>query len=210
MDVLHEFVTWVIGWAYTPYGPIALAVVAFAESSFFPVPPDSLMIPLALSNPARALFLALVATAASVTGGMLGYLIGLKGGRPLAKRLVSDEKLALVQHYYRRYDIWAVAIAGFSPIPYKVFSISAGIFVLDFKRFIVASILGRGGRFFLVGGLIYLLGPTIQAYLTRYLGLATVGFVALLIGGFYALRVLSARLPKPGLPIELGGPSTES
>jgi membrane protein YqaA with SNARE-associated domain len=193
MEILRDLVAWTMGWAATPYGGIALFAIAFAESSFFPVPPDVLLIPLALTRTSWALLFAAVATAGSLAGGVLGYFIGDKGGRPLLQRFFKPEKVALVQGYYRRYDVWAVGMAGFTPIPYKLFSISAGAFGLDLKRFILASIVGRGGRFFLVGLAILIFGESVRAFLDEYFDLAVVAFAVLFIGGFYIINLLARR-----------------
>ena len=193
MEILHDLIAWTSGWAATPYGGLALFAIAFAESSFFPVPPDVLLIPLALANTPWALLFAAIATAGSTVGGILGYYIGDKGGRPLLQRFFKAEKVALVQGYYRRYDVWAVGMAGFTPIPYKLFSISAGAFGLDLKRFILASIVGRGGRFFLVGLAILVFGEAVKAFLDEYFDLAVVAFAVLFIGGFYAINFLARR-----------------
>jgi membrane protein YqaA with SNARE-associated domain len=193
MEFLRDLVEWTVAWAHTPYGGVALFAIAFAESSFFPVPPDVLMIPLALAQTAKALLFAAICTAGSALGGIFGYLIGDKGGRPLLQRLFKPEKIALVQSYYRRYDVWAVGIAGFTPIPYKLFSISAGVFGLDFKRFVLASIAGRGSRFFLVGLVIMVFGEPVKAFLDTYFDLVVIAFAVLFIGGFYVLNVLARR-----------------
>ncbi len=195
MDFLRELVAWTTGWADSPFGAVALFAIALAESSFFPVPPDVLMIPLALGDTAQALFFAAVATAGSTVGGILGYFIGAKGGRPLLQRFFKPDKVAMVQNQYRRHDVWAVGLAGFTPIPYKLFSISAGVFGLDLKRFILASTLGRGGRFFLVGLTIILFGESVKAFLENYFDLAVIGFSVMLIGGFFAVKLLARRRP---------------
>lgn len=210
MDFLRDLVEWTVAWAHTPYGGVALFVVAFAESSFFPVPPDVLMIPLALAQTAKALLFAAVATAGSTLGGIFGFLIGDKGGRPLLQRLFKPEKVALVQGYYRRYDVWAVGLAGFTPIPYKLFSISAGALGLDFKRFVLASIAGRGGRFFLVGLAIMVFGEPVKAFLDAYFDLAVIAFAVLFIGGFYVINLLARRAQRQALasPSEASNPST--
>lgn len=211
MEFLRDLVQWTVSWADTPYGGVALFAIAFAESSFFPVPPDVLMIPLALAQTAKALLFAAVATAGSTLGGIFGFLIGDKGGRPLLQRLFKAEKVALVQGYYQRYDVWAVGLAGFTPIPYKLFSISAGAFGLDFKRFVLASIAGRGGRFFLVGLVIMVFGEPVKAFLDTYFELAVIAFAVLFIGGFYAINVLSRRAAGRQVMASLsetGNPST--
>ena len=193
MEIVKSLITWVASFAATPYGAWALFGVAFAESSFFPVPPDVLLIALALARPEGALWFAAVCTAGSVLGGCFGYAIGRYGGRPLLQRLFAPHKIALVQHYFQKYDVWAVGIAAFSPIPYKVFTIAAGVFLLDVKRFTVVSIAGRGGRFFAVGGLFYFFGEPIAAFIAKYFEMLTVGFVVLLLGGFWVVHRVSKR-----------------
>jgi membrane protein YqaA with SNARE-associated domain len=213
MEVLRNLIAWTSGWAATPYGGVALFGIAFAESSFFPVPPDVLLIPMALAKTSWALLFAAVATAGSTAGGILGFYIGDKGGRPLLQRFFKAEKVALVQGCYRRYDVWAVGMAGFTPIPYKLFSISAGAFGLDLKRFILASIVGRGGRFFLVGLAILIFGESVKAFLDEYFELAVVAFAVLFIAGFYAINLLArrgARQDEQVSPPPAGGPPLSS
>lgn len=172
-------------------GPWGLFLLSFAESSFFPVPPDILLIALALITPKASFYLALITTIGSVLGALFGYFIGLLGGRPLLERFVSKEKISLVHDYFNRYEAWAIGIAGFTPIPYKIFTISAGVFYINFTRFVLASIISRGGRFFLVGSAIYLFGPTIRYYIERYFNLFTIAFVLLLLLGFGALKIMA-------------------
>lgn len=188
---LTAMIDWVLGWAHTPYADLALAVLAFAESSFFPIPPDVLMIALCLIHPAGAVGYALICTGGSVLGGAVGYALGRYGGRPLVKKFLAEAKIATVERYYQRYDVWAVGIAGFTPIPYKVFTVTAGMFLLNFKRFVVASLVGRGGRFFLVGGLFYFFGEPIAAFVKQYLNLLSILFVVLLLAGFAAIHYWS-------------------
>jgi len=193
LEFLRDLVEWTETWAHSPYGGAALFAIAFAESSFFPIPPDVLMIPLALARTGHALLFAAIATLGSTLGGILGFFIGEKGGRPLLKRFFKDEKVEMVQRYYRKYDVWAVGMAGFTPIPYKLFSISAGAFGLDFKRFVLATIVGRGARFFLVGLMIALFGESVKALLDEYFEVAVVVFAVLLIGGLYVVNLLTRR-----------------
>ncbi|ROQ90794.1 YqaA family protein [Desulfosoma caldarium] len=191
--LFHNLAAWVVAWAHTPYASVALALLAFAESSFFPIPPDVLLISLALIQPRHSFAYAIVCTAFSVLGGMVGYAIGRYGGRPLLERFMSSAKIHAVESYYRRYDVWAVGLAGFTPIPYKVFTISAGTFLLDFKRFILASFVGRGGRFFLVAALFYFFGEPIADFVNKSLNMLSVAFAALLVGGFALIHRLSKR-----------------
>ena len=184
---------WVLHWAETPYGVPALFLLAVAESSFFPVPPDVLLIALSLSLRKRAFYYAGVCTVGSVIGGALGFFIGMKFwsiGQGILFHYVSKETFDMVRTYFRDYEAWAIAIAGFTPIPYKVFTISAGFFQVDFSVFMVVSFLSRGARFFLVGGLIYLFGKHIRNFIDRYFNLLTYGFAVILIGGFIALRFI--------------------
>ncbi len=191
MEILRDLIEWTTGWAATPYGGVALFIISFVESSFFPVPPDTLLIPLALMHIPRALLFAAIATVGSVGGGAFGYLLGLKGGRPVLHRLFSAEKIALAQGYYAKYDVWAVFVGAFTPLPYKLFSISAGVFGLDLKRFMLASLVGRGGRFFAVGTVITLFGEPVKHYLDKYFDVAVIAFTLMLVGGFLAVSLLA-------------------
>jgi membrane protein YqaA with SNARE-associated domain len=187
-------VGWVISWASTPYGGAALFLNAVAESSFFPLPPDVLLIALSIIRPSFSFGYAAICSVGSVLGGVLGYFLGLKGGRPLLQRLISEERIRFVERYYQKYDIWAVGIAGFTPIPYKAFTISAGVFDLDLKRFVLVSLVSRSARFFLVGLVIFIFGETAKLYLTKYSGTFSIAFIALLILGFLAIRYIAKRM----------------
>jgi len=191
---LEGWVEWCVAWAYTPYGVLALFINAFVESSFFPIPPDVLLIALSVLRPQWALGYATVCTVGSVLGGVFGYLIGQKGGRPLLRRLISEERIHWVDGYYQKYDVWAVGIAGFTPLPYKVFTISAGMFSLDLKRFVLVSLVSRGARFFLVGSALFFFGDIVKLYLTKYLNIFSIGVVVLLIFGFFAMRLVAKRI----------------
>lgn len=187
---------WTIHWAQTPQAVLALVLIAFAESSFFPVPPDVLLIAMCVARPERSLRYAAVATAGSVVGGMFGYLIGLgfwEAAGPFFFRYIpgfTEEAFGRVAVLYRENAFWTVFTAGFTPIPYKVFTITGGVCKISFPVMVAASILGRAGRFFLVGGLIRIFGPAVRAFIDRYLGWLTVAFTVLLIGGFLLIRYL--------------------
>jgi membrane protein YqaA with SNARE-associated domain len=185
---------WVLHWAETPHGAWALAILAFAEASFFPIPPDPLLMALCLGAVSRSLRFAAITTGASVAGGILGYLLGA-----LAWDLTGDfflnwvpgvtqEAFDSVQGLYKRYDFWAVFIAGLTPIPYKVFTLSSGVFGINFPVFLLASVLSRGLRFFVVAGLIYRFGPPISRFIDRYFNLLTWVFGALIILGFLVIE----------------------
>ena len=187
---------WVLHWAETPYGAPALFGLALAESSFFPIPPDPLLIALCLGAPGLSLRFAANATIASVLGGMLGYGIGagawhlFEGWFFAYVPGVSAEAFAGVQRLYDRYDFWAVFLAGLTPIPYKVFTLSAGVFSINFPVFVVASVLSRGLRFFLLAGLIFYFGQPITRFIDRYFNLLAWAFGLLLVGGFLVLELV--------------------
>lgn len=192
---LHDLLRWVEGWAASPYGAWALFVLAFAESSFFPIAPDVLLIALVLGDPSRWLWFAAVCSLGSVLGGILGYGIGLKGGRPILKRFFGgSDRVRTVEQMYDRYNAWATGIAGLTPIPYKVFTIAGGVFAVNFRIFVLASALSRSARFFLVAGLVAWFGDPIRAFIERYLGLLTIAFVLLVIAGFWLLGRGSGRI----------------
>jgi len=183
---------WVLHWADTPYGTPALGTLAFAESSFFPIPPDVLLIALALGKPKRSLLYALVAAVFSVLGGMLGYLIGYCVWEAVNEfffaYVFSEEIFMKVKDLYNEWAFWAVFTAGFTPIPYKVFTITAGVTTISFPMFVVASAISRSARFFLVAGLIYLFGPPIKRYIDKYFNILVIVFTVLLIGGFVLIK----------------------
>ena len=187
---------WVLHWADTPYGLKALAILALVESSVFPIPPDPLLVALCLGAAGRALRFAAVATVMSVLGGMLGYGIGAVAWSSVSGFFfeyvpgVTPEAFATVQGHYDRWDFWAVFVAGLTPIPYKVFTLSAGVFAIDFPIFVLASTLSRGLRFFLVAGLIYRYGEPIRSFIDRYFNLLTWIFGLLLVLGFVLIEVV--------------------
>jgi membrane protein YqaA with SNARE-associated domain len=192
MRKIRQLYDWVLGWADSHYGTSALAALSFSESFFFPVPPDPLLMALSLSRPRRAFFFAAVCSAASVAGGVVGYYIGLALfeaiGRPVLIFYGAMDKYHLVQTYFRAWDAWAVGIAGFTPIPYKVFTISAGAFRISFLVFVLASVVSRSARFFLVAWLMKKFGGPIRGFIDRYFNILTIAFTALLVGGFLVLK----------------------
>lgn len=192
--MLRRLYDWILHWADTPYGSWALFLLAFCESSFFPIPPDILLIALAVAVPAKALRYALICSVGSVLGGALGYLIGSQFMAAIGERIVAfyglEGKVRLIEEIYQRYDAWAVGVAGFTPIPYKVFTIAAGMFKVNFSVFLIASLVSRSARFFLLGGLIYAFGPRIQRFIDRYFNTLAVVFCVLLVLGFVLIRYL--------------------
>lgn len=190
--MLRKLYDWVLHWAETPYGSWALFLLAFCESSFFPIPPDVLLIALAVAIPKRSFRYALICSAGSVLGGCFGYLIGWQFMAGIGERIIAfyglTQKIDYIQSLYMAYDAWAIGIAGFTPIPYKVFTISAGAFHINFMVFVIASVVSRSARFFLVGGLIYVFGPKIQAFIDKYFNVLAVVFTVLLVAGFVVIK----------------------
>ena len=172
----------------------ALAAVAFAESSFFPIPPDLLLIPMVLAERAKAWRFALVATVSSVVGGFAGYFIGAflfnEVARPLLDFYGYGAKFDDFAAMYNDWGVWIVLFAGLTPFPYKVITIASGATGLNLAVFMVASILARGGRFFVVAALLYWVGPPIRAFIEKRLGLVFTAFMVLLVGGFVAARYM--------------------
>ena len=185
---------WVLTWADTPYGGWALFILAFSESSFFPIPPDVLLIALAVGKPKKALKFALICSIGSVLGGILGYLIGWQFMAVVGHKIIAfyglTEKVATIASLYNQYNAWAVGIAGFTPIPYKVFTITAGAFRIHFLIFLMASMVSRSARFFLVGLLIFIYGPRIQTFIDRYFNLLAIAFTVLLVASFFLIKLL--------------------
>jgi len=191
--MLRRLYSWVLHWAETPYGSWALFLLALSESSFFPVPPDVLLIALAVSIPKKSFKYALICTAGSLIGGCLGYLIGWQFMITVGEKIIQfyglTHKMQYIKDLYMQYDAWAIGIAGFTPIPYKVFTISAGAFDINFTVFIIASAISRAARFFLVAWLIYLFGPKIKTFIDKYFNLLAITFVVLLIAGFAIIKI---------------------
>jgi membrane protein YqaA with SNARE-associated domain len=189
---MRKLYYWVLSWAFSPYAVPALFLLAFSESSFFPIPPDVLLIALAISVPRKAFYYALICSLGSVLGGMVGYLIGYAFMDAVGFRIVElygfTDKWRLVGDLYSRYAAWAVGIAGFTPIPYKVFTIAGGAFKIDFLTFVIASALSRSARFFIVGALIYKFGPPVRHFIDKYFDILAVVFVVLLVGGFVLVK----------------------
>jgi len=192
--MLRNLYDWVLRWAETPYGTWALFLLAFSESSFFPIPPDILLIALAVAIPKKSIKYALICSVGSVLGGCFGYLIGWQFMAGIGKKILDLYGLApqydYIKNLYTNYDAWAIGIAGFTPIPYKLFTIAAGAFNINFPVFIFASLVSRSARFFLIGGLIYFFGPRIQVFIDKYFNILAIAFTVLLIAGFAIIKWL--------------------
>ena len=192
--MIRRLYDWTMSLASHRHALWALAVVALVESSVFPIPPDVLMIPMIIARPAAAFRIAAVATVASVLGGMFGYWIGASlfetVGRPVLEFYGKDAYFEDFSDRYNAYGAWAVLIAGVTPFPYKVITILSGTTGLSLPVFIVASVIARGLRFFVVAALLWKFGPPVRDFIERRLGLMFTLFCILLVGGFAAVRYL--------------------
>ncbi|KPK32643.1 MAG: cytochrome B [Nitrospira bacterium SG8_35_1] len=179
-------------WVQSPSGVWALFFIAVAESSFFPIPPDVFLMVLCLAVPRKSFRYAAICSAGSVLGGMLGYGLGLGFMDTIGVKILEwyglHDKYEVVQNLYRQYDALAVGAAGFTPLPYKLFTITAGAFKINFVTFVLVSIVSRSARFFLVAAFIFKFGAPVRHFIERYFNLLTIIFFILLIGGFLVVR----------------------
>lgn len=199
-NIVRRLYDWVLGWSESRWGEVALFVLALAEASFFPVPPDVLLIALCLGNPRRSLRYALICTAGSVIGGMGGYAIGYylwqnEGGYTAFANwcyahLFSPEQFLAVKEKFDASAFLAIFTAGFTPIPYKVFTIAGGVFHISFNTFVLASVISRGMRFFLIAGLIWKFGAPIKVFIDKYFNWIAIAFTVLLAGTFVLVKYL--------------------
>ena len=201
MKIVRKLYDWVLHWADTKYGAIALFILAFAESSFFPIPPDALLIALVLGAQPKAFKFAANCTIGSVLGALAGYAIGhflwwtpSNEFTGIAQFFFNNipsftpETFYNIQKMYEEYDFWIIFTAGFTPIPYKVITVSSGAFNINMIMFIVASVISRGARFFLVAFLIWKFGPQIKSFIDKYFNWLAMAFTVLLIGGFLVIK----------------------
>lgn len=193
MQLFESLYEKVIGWSRHPHAERYLGGMSFAESSFFPIPPDVMLIPMCVADRGKAWRFALITTIASLFGGMAGYAIGFflfEAVKPLLVDLGYWNAYLTGKDWFESWGVWAVLIAGFSPIPYKVFTIAAGVATLNLPAFILASFVGRGARFFLVAGLVVAGGERMETLIRRYV--ERIGWVvvalAVLLGAYLMLR----------------------
>ncbi len=194
MKVVKKVYDWVLAWADTPQAPYALFLFAFTESSFFPIPPDVLLVAMAVALPLKSFRFALICSVGSVLGGIFGYGIGVyfmdSVGMGIIELYGVQHKYEQIEMLYQEYDAVAVFLAGFTPIPYKVFTIAAGAFNLNFPVFVLASIVSRSARFFILAWLIHKYGASIKVFIDKYFNILTIVFTVILIGGFVLVKYL--------------------
>lgn len=181
-------------WISGRYGVWALFLIAFVESSFFPIPPDVFLIAMCVALPALSFRYAIICSVASVLGGALGYGLGYWFMDSIGMGIVEwyglSGKYSLVQQYFKQYDVWIVGTAGFTPIPYKLFTITAGFVKSNFITFMIVSFFARSARFFLVAGLIWKFGPQIKSFIDKYFNILSIAFIVLLAAGFLLVKVV--------------------
>ncbi|WOH37351.1 YqaA family protein [Thalassotalea fonticola] len=192
MKIFTPLYNWTMRWAEHKFAPMMLAILTFAESVFFPIPPDVLLAPMVLSKPERAWRLATLTTVSSVIGGVVGYLLGYLLFEPVIQPILIDfnymDKFNHAMDWFKEYGVWVVFIAGFSPIPYKVFTLSAGFLQMLFIPFLIASTVGRGLRFFLVAGLIKAGGKPMETKIRESVDLIGWVIVFLIIALYFIIN----------------------
>ncbi|MBO7611966.1 MAG: DedA family protein [Elusimicrobia bacterium] len=195
MNFIRKCYDWTINWSKTKYASWALFFIAFAESSFFPVPPDVLLIPMAIAERKKWLQIALICSVGSILGALLGYFIGYQFYELIGRKIVDLYNLQgavdIVSAKYHEHAFLAIFTAAFTPIPFKVFTIVAGLVKIPLIVLIVASAIGRSARFFIVAILIRIFGEKIQYFIEKYFNLLTIIFVILLIGGFCCVKMFT-------------------
>jgi membrane protein YqaA with SNARE-associated domain len=195
--MLQSLYDWTVSLAASPNAVWALAAISFVESSFFPIPPDLLLIPMILANPDQAWFLATVAMLTSVAGGYLGYGIGRLAFDTIGVRILRFygllDRFVGLERLYRKWGVWIIIAKGMTPIPYKVVTIASGAFHFNLGKFTIASVICRSLRFYLLAALLWKFGEPIRSFIEGRLVLVTTIFVIFLVGGFIALRYLFPR-----------------
>ena len=192
--IFRKMYDWTMHWAKTPQAPDALVGIAFMESSFFPIPPDVLLIAMVVSDKAKWFRNALICTAGSVTGALLGYWIGWEFYQTVGQWIVTtyhlEQHVQTVGRMYAQNAFGAIFTAAFTPIPYKVFTIAAGLFKISIPTLIGASIVGRAGRFFFVAGMLRIFGERISNCIEKYFDVLSIVFVAAIVLGYMAIKYL--------------------
>ncbi|RXT08194.1 DedA family protein [Ammoniphilus sp. CFH 90114] len=192
MSSLHNWLEQIID-VLLDYGIWGLSIMSFFESAFFPIPPDVLLIPLAMLNPENAWVLAFATTIASVLGALLGIWIGKWLGRPILLKFIPEQQISRVENLFSRYGGWAMFVAAFTPIPFKVFTVAAGVFKANIVTVMIASIIGRGARFFLIAAFIVYFGDQAMDLISQYLGPITFAVAGIVLIGGYIYKLLKRR-----------------
>ena len=190
-ELFHELTDWTLGLADSDWAIGLLILISFSESVVFPIPPDPLLIAIGIASPESAIWVAAFVTLASVCGACVGHWLGRKVGRPLLRRLISESKVERAETLFDRYGAWAIVVAAFTPIPYKVFTILAGILDLRIRNFLIASLIGRGARFMTIGVLIFIFGESIRDFIDNNFEIITIAAgvgLAVVVAGYVGYR----------------------
>ncbi len=194
MKIFRNLYDWTLDKASKKRASWFLSIISFAESSFFPIPPDIILIPMVLAKRTKAFFYAFICTLSSVFGGVFGYFIGLLLFNSIGLIVINfyhlEEQITQFKNYYNSYGAWIVIIAGFTPFPFKVITIASGLFQLNFIIFILCSLLSRGSRFYLISILLYFFGDKIKLFIDKYFNFLTILFFILLVGGILIIKVI--------------------
>ena len=194
---VRQMYDWTLQWADRPEGPMALFLLAVAESSFFPIPPDILLIALCVGAARKSFRFAFLCSVGSILGGLIGYAIGFWGyewiGEPIVRFYHGEEVMEKIKDWYDTYGFWGNLVAAITPIPYKVFTIASGAFQFNLASFILASVIGRSLRFFAVAGLLFFFGAKIRDFINKYFDGLAVVFTILLVGSFILLKFLAGK-----------------
>ena len=194
MKFFRNLYDWTLRQSSKKFAPWFLAFISFVESSFFPIPPDIILIPMIIAKRTKAFIYASICTISSVIGGLFGYLIGFIFFNSIGIILVNfygmSEYIENLKEYYNNYGVWFVLVAGFTPVPFKIITIASGLFQLNLFIFILCSFVARGLRFYLISGLLYLYGEAIKYFIEKYFNYLTIIFFIIFLGGILLLKYL--------------------
>ncbi len=194
MKIFRNLYNWTLKKSSHKSAPWFLSIISFAESSFFPIPPDIILIPMILANRIKAFVFAFICTISSVFGGLLGYIIGLVLFNSIGVLLVElyhlEDALENFKNLYKLYGAWIVIIAGFTPFPFKVITIASGLFELNVIVFLICSFISRGARFYIVATLLYFYGENVKRFIDQYFNVLTILFIVILIGSIFVINIL--------------------
>ena len=203
MHWLKNLYSWVLEWSNSKWGAFALFFLAFTEASFFPIPPDVLLIALCLGSRSKSLYFVAICSLGSALGAIFGYSIGYflwwNGSQEFSQFAnfffniipgFSTEIFFDIKQKYEEWNFWVIFVSGFTPIPFKVFTVSAGAFNINFKLFLIASLIARSARFLIIGGLIWRFGDPIRSFIDKYFNILAFLFSFLLVGSFFIIKYL--------------------
>lgn len=193
LELFNNILDWLASWASSPYAPLVLFSVSLLDSSIIFFPPEPLLISMSIAQPNLAVLYAAIATVASVLGASITYFVGRLGGRPLAERFVTKSRIETAEDFFQDHGTLTTGVAAFTPLPYPIFALAAGAGHLGIWKFVLASLAGRGARFFGMGAVIFFFGPSIQRFLENYLGWATLIAGVLLIAIYFVSHYFSSR-----------------